>query len=102
MRAGDDALWDRAEAALRGAVRAAGLSPEEAPGAGAFYGPKLELVLSDRCGRAWQCGTIQLDFVLPERFGIPFVMLHRAMLGMRARRLSRRASSARTPTPSPS
>ncbi len=81
VRAGSDALWDRAESALSGAVRAAGLEPSVVPGGGAFYGPKLELVLEDARGRRWQCGTVQLDFVLPERFGLPFVMLHRAMLG---------------------
>jgi threonyl-tRNA synthetase len=80
-RAGADALWDRAEVALERAVCAAGLPSSIVPGGGAFYGPKLEILLMDHRGRAWQCGTIQLDFVLPERFGLPFVMLHRAMLG---------------------
>jgi threonyl-tRNA synthetase len=88
-RHGDDALWDRAEGAL---ARAAGDFPcKIQPGQGAFYGPKIELVLHDSMGRAWQCGTIQLDYVLPERFDVryvdargerrPLVMLHRAMLG---------------------
>jgi threonyl-tRNA synthetase len=80
-RAGSDALWDRAEAALERAVCGAGLSYSLVPGGGAFYGPKLEILVNDRRGRAWQCGTIQLDFVLPERFGLAHVMLHRAMLG---------------------
>lgn len=88
-RAGDDAAWDRAEAALRAA-----LGEREHvvhPGEGAFYGPKIELALEDRLGRAWQCGTIQLDLVLPARFGVWYAdedgarrvpaMLHRAMLG---------------------
>lgn len=88
-RAGSDAQWDRAEAALRAALG----DREHAlqPGEGAFYGPKIELVLRDRLGRRWQCGTIQLDLVLPERFGVRYAdgrgaqgapaMLHRAMLG---------------------
>jgi threonyl-tRNA synthetase len=91
QRAGDDALWDRAEAALGAAAQAAGLSYEVEPGGGAFYGPKLSFYLQDRVGRAWQCGTIQLDFVLPERLGARYVdsagrfaqpvMLHHAVLG---------------------
>ncbi len=90
-RAGSDELWDRAEAALLAAAKSAGLAFEMQPGEGAFYGPKLEFVLRDRLGRSWQCGTIQLDFVLPERFDIHYVdasgarrrpvMLHRALLG---------------------
>ncbi len=90
-RAGSDAVWDRAEAALSAAARSAGLEYREQPGEGAFYGPKLEFVLRDRLGRSWQCGTIQLDLVLPERFDITYVdasgarrrpaMLHRAVLG---------------------
>jgi threonyl-tRNA synthetase len=90
-RAGSDADWDRAEALLADAARAAGLACELHPGDGAFYGPKLEFALRDRLGRAWQCGTIQLDPVLPERFGVAYVdahgarrtpvMLHRAILG---------------------
>ncbi len=90
-RAGDDALWDRAERLLAEAAEAARLSPVVQPGEGAFYGPKLELSLRDRTGRRWQCGTIQLDLVLPGRFDVAYVdakgerrrpvMLHRAMLG---------------------
>jgi threonyl-tRNA synthetase len=90
-RAGDDGVWDRAEAMLAAAATQAGLAFEIHPGEGAFYGPKLEFTLQDHRGRAWQCGTIQLDMVLPERFdlqvsgpgGEPLrpVMLHRAMLG---------------------
>lgn len=91
VRAGSDALWDRAEAMLGDAARQAGLAFEAHPGEGAFYGPKLEFTLRDHQGRGWQCGTIQLDFVLPERFGLQVpgpegepirpVMLHRALLG---------------------
>jgi threonyl-tRNA synthetase len=91
VRAGSDELWDRAEHVLADAVARAGLDCIMQPGAGAFYGPKLELVLKDDRGRDWQCGTLQLDFVLPERFGLdyvdddgkkkPLVMIHRAMLG---------------------
>ena len=90
-RLGDDAVWDRAEALLAEAARAAGLEWSHQPGEGAFYGPKLEFVLRDRLGRAWQCGTIQVDLVLPERFELAFgdgsggrhrpVVLHRALLG---------------------
>ncbi len=90
-RAGDDAMWDRAEALLAEAARAAGLDCEPGPGDGAFYGPKLEWVLRDRAGRSWQCGTIQLDMVMPERFDLAYVaaggsrarpvMLHRALYG---------------------
>ena len=89
-RAGDDAWWDRAEAALEAAARAAG-PVEIVPGGGAFYGPKLEFVLRDRRGRPWQCGTIQLDLVLPRRFDLRYVdaggerrfpaILHRALFG---------------------
>src|SRR5690606_16904142 len=91
VRAGDDATWDRAEAALRQAAEAAGLALEHNPGEGAFYGPKLEFVLRDAIGRDWQCGTLQVDFVLPERLDAEYVgedgerhrpvMLHRAILG---------------------
>ena len=91
VRAGDDATWDRAEAALKGAVEEAGLPYSLNPGEGAFYGPKLEFVLRDAIGRDWQCGTFQVDFVLPERLGASYVgedgekhrpvMLHRAILG---------------------
>jgi threonyl-tRNA synthetase len=91
QRAGSDDVWDRAEAVLQEAARNAGLEYVLQPGQGAFYGPKLEFVLKDRLGRAWQCGTIQLDFVLPERFDLGYVsaggarkrpvMLHRALFG---------------------
>ena len=94
-RAGDDAVWDRAEAALKDACAAAGLSYTLNPGEGAFYGPKLEFVLRDALGRDWQCGTLQVDFVLPERLDANYigedgqrhrpVMLHRAILGSLAR-----------------
>jgi threonyl-tRNA synthetase len=91
LRAGDDATWDKAEGALRDAVEEAGLDYTLNPGEGAFYGPKLEFVLRDAIGRDWQCGTFQVDFVLPERLGASYVgedgekhrpvMLHRAILG---------------------
>jgi threonyl-tRNA synthetase len=91
IRAGSDEVWDRAEAALKKAVEAAGLSYVLNPGEGAFYGPKLEFVLKDAIGREWQCGTLQVDFVLPERLDASYVgedgakhrpvMLHRAILG---------------------
>ena len=91
VRAGDDATWDKAEAALRDATAAAGLETTLNPGEGAFYGPKLEFVLRDAIGRDWQCGTLQVDFVLPERLDAEYVaedgarhrpvMLHRAILG---------------------
>jgi len=90
-RAGSDEVWDKAEAALLSATRAAGIEPELNPGEGAFYGPKLEFVLTDAIGRDWQCGTHQVDFVLPERLDSTYVgadgakhrpvMLHRATLG---------------------
>lgn len=90
-RAGEDAVWDRAEAALTEAVEASGLEYTLNPGEGAFYGPKLEFVLRDAIGRDWQCGTLQVDFVLPERLDASYigedgekhrpVMLHRAILG---------------------
>lgn len=91
VRAGEDAVWDQAEGALWEAVRAAGLDCTLNPGEGAFYGPKLEFVLRDAIGREWQCGTLQVDFVLPERLDASYigpdgakhrpVMLHRAILG---------------------
>jgi threonyl-tRNA synthetase len=91
VRAGEDAVWDQAEGALWDAVRAAGLECTVNPGEGAFYGPKLEFVLRDAIGRDWQCGTLQVDFVLPERLDANYigpdgakhrpVMLHRAILG---------------------
>jgi threonyl-tRNA synthetase len=90
-RAGSDAVWDRAEAGLREALAASGQSWEELPGEGAFYGPKIEYQIKDALGRSWQCGTMQLDFVLPERLDAEYVaednarhrpvMLHRAILG---------------------
>ena len=91
VRAGDDATWDRAEAALKAAVDQSGLEYNLNPGEGAFYGPKLEFVLRDAIGREWQCGTLQLDFVLPERLDATYIgedgakhrpaMLHRAVVG---------------------
>lgn len=91
QRAGSDETWDRAEHALKSAVEAAGLEYTLNPGEGAFYGPKLEFVLRDAIGRDWQCGTLQVDFVLPERLDAEYVaednsrkrpvMLHRAILG---------------------
>ncbi len=90
-RSGSDEVWDKAETALLAATRAAGIEPELNPGEGAFYGPKLEFVLTDAIGRDWQCGTHQVDFVLPERLDANYigedgakhrpVMLHRALLG---------------------
>ena len=90
-RVGDDAIWDRAEAALRTASEAAGIQYTVNRGEGAFYGPKLEFVLRDAIGRDWQCGTLQVDFNMPERLGAYYideqsakrtpVMLHRAMFG---------------------
>ena len=91
VRAGDDATWDKAESALTDACSAAKLETTLNPGEGAFYGPKLEFVLRDAIGRDWQCGTLQVDFVLPERLDAEYVgedgnrhrpvMLHRAILG---------------------
>jgi threonyl-tRNA synthetase len=91
VRAGSDAVWDRAEAALSEACTLAGVDYTLNPGEGAFYGPKLEFVLRDAIGRDWQCGTLQVDFVLPERLDAEYVaedgsrrrpvMLHRAVLG---------------------
>jgi threonyl-tRNA synthetase len=90
-RAGSDAVWDEAENGLRDALGQAGLSYEELPGEAAFYGPKIEYHLRDSIGRTWQCATIQLDMVLPERLDASYigedgdkhrpVMLHRAVLG---------------------
>ena len=90
-RAGEDVVWDQAEKALIEAIETAGYNYELNPGDGAFYGPKLEFVLRDAIGRDWQCGTLQVDFVLPERLDASFidengkknrpVMLHRAILG---------------------
>jgi len=90
-RAGSDNVWDKAEGALKAATDAAGYNFTLNPGEGAFYGPKLEFVLTDAIGRDWQCGTLQVDFVLPERLDANYVgadgnkhrpvMLHRATLG---------------------
>ncbi|WP_438393328.1 threonine--tRNA ligase [Caballeronia sp. DA-9] len=90
-RAGTDETWDRAEQGLRDALTACGLTWEELPGEGAFYGPKIEYHIKDALGRSWQCGTLQLDMVLPERLGAEYVaednsrkrpvMLHRAIVG---------------------
>jgi threonyl-tRNA synthetase len=91
IRAGSDAIWDRAEGALKEACAIAGVDYVLNPGEGAFYGPKLEFVLRDAIGREWQCGTLQVDFVMPERLDAQYVaedgtrrrpvMLHRAILG---------------------
>ena len=90
-RAGSDDIWDKAEQGLRDALTACGVEWEELPGEGAFYGPKIEYHVKDAIGRSWQCGTLQLDFVLPDRLGAEYVtesngrarpvMLHRAILG---------------------
>ena len=90
-RAGNDEVWDQAEKSLINAVESAGYNYELNPGEGAFYGPKLEFILRDAIGRDWQCGTLQVDFVLPERLNASYigedgqkyrpVMLHRAILG---------------------
>ena len=90
-RVGDDAVWDKAEAALKQAMEATGLEYTFNPGEGAFYGPKLEFVLRDAIGRDWQCGTLQVDLNLPGRLGATYigedgnkktpVMLHRALFG---------------------
>jgi threonyl-tRNA synthetase len=91
VRAGSDEVWDQAEEALWQAVRASGIETTLNPGEGAFYGPKLEFCLRDAIGREWQCGTFQVDFVLPDRLGASYVaedgrkhtpvMLHRAIFG---------------------
>ena len=90
-RSGSDDVWDKSETALKAATEAAGCDFSLNPGEGAFYGPKLEFVLTDAIGRDWQCGTLQVDFVLPERLDATYigtdgakhrpVMLHRAVLG---------------------
>ena len=90
-RLGDDATWDKAEEALRSALRSAGVEWEELPGEGAFYGPKIEYHLKDAIGRTWQLGTMQVDFMMPRRLGAEYVdegsqkrhpvMLHRAIVG---------------------
>ena len=91
VRVGSDAIWDKAEAALKGAIERLGLPYEINPGDGAFYGPKLDFKLTDAIGREWQCGTFQCDFNLPQRLEAEYVgedgarhvpvMLHRAVLG---------------------
>lgn len=91
VRAGEDSIWDEAEAGLEKALKTAGLTYEVLSGEGAFYGPKLEFHLKDAIGRTWQCGTVQLDFVMPERLDANYigedgekhrpVMIHRAVLG---------------------
>jgi threonyl-tRNA synthetase len=91
QRAGSEDVWDKAESALKEACTVAGVDYEYNPGEGAFYGPKLEFVLRDAIGRDWQCGTLQVDLVLPERLDASYVgedsarhrpvMLHRAILG---------------------
>ena len=90
-RVGSDDIWDKSEEALRGALRASGITWLELPGEGAFYGPKIEFHIKDAIGRSWQCGTIQVDFSMPGRLGAEYVdedntrkvpvMLHRAILG---------------------
>jgi threonyl-tRNA synthetase len=90
-RVGSDEVWDKAEDALRGGLRASGLAWTELPGEGAFYGPKIEFHIKDAIGRSWQCGTMQVDFSMPGRLGAEYVaanderkvpvMLHRAILG---------------------
>ncbi|MEL0232580.1 MAG: threonine--tRNA ligase, partial [Hyphomicrobiales bacterium] len=90
-RLGDDKLWDSSENALRNALQKSDITWEELPGEGAFYGPKIEYHLKDSIGRSWQCGTIQVDFMMPQRLGANYisadntkehpVMLHRAILG---------------------
>jgi len=90
-RMGDDSIWDKAEAALEGALDKHGLEYVVAHGDGAFYGPKIDFDLTDCLGRKWQCGTIQLDFQMPERFDLEYVgpdgarhrpvMIHRAIVG---------------------
>ena len=91
VRAGSNDVWDKSEKALKDAVEVAGYDFELNPGEGAFYGPKLEFILKDAIGREWQCGTLQVDFVLPDRLDATYigedgekhrpVMLHRAVLG---------------------
>ncbi len=90
-RIGSDEMWDRAEAALQGALEGEGLAYEVNPGDGAFYGPKIDLHMADSIGRSWQLGTVQLDYSMPERFELAYtgadnaehrpVMIHRALLG---------------------
>jgi len=90
-KVGSEEIWDKSEDALRAGLRASGITWEELPGEGAFYGPKIEFHIKDAIGRSWQCGTIQVDFSMPGRLGAEFVdedntrkvpvMLHRAILG---------------------
>jgi threonyl-tRNA synthetase len=90
-RLGDDALWDRTEGALAEALRSQGLEYTVNAGDGAFYGPKIDLHMTDSLGRSWQLGTVQLDYSMPERFGLTYtgadnaehrpVMIHRALFG---------------------
>jgi threonyl-tRNA synthetase len=90
-RIGEDAAWDKAETALREALKASGLAWDELPGEGAFYGPKIEFHIKDAIGRSWQCGTVQVDYSMPHRLGAEYVgednarhtpvMLHRAIVG---------------------
>jgi threonyl-tRNA synthetase len=91
QRIGSDEMWDRAEAKLEGALKAQGLDYELNPGDGAFYGPKIDMHMTDSLGRSWQLGTVQLDYSMPERFGLAYtgadnsehrpVMIHRALFG---------------------
>jgi threonyl-tRNA synthetase len=91
QRIGSDEMWDRAEAALAGALESEGLAYELNPGDGAFYGPKIDLHMTDSLGRSWQLGTCQLDYNMPARFGLTYtgadnaehcpVMIHRALMG---------------------
>jgi threonyl-tRNA synthetase len=97
-RAGDEATWDWSEAALGDAARRCGLAPQINPGEGAFYGPKLEFAVRDRLGRSWQCGTVQLDSVLPERLEASYIapdgsratplMIHHAIFGSLGRMIA--------------
>jgi threonyl-tRNA synthetase len=90
-RIGEDEVWDRAEAALRAALHSCGVEWTELPGEGAFYGPKIEYHMRDSIGRSWQCGTMQVDFMMAQRLGAEYVgednarhhpvMLHRAIVG---------------------
>jgi threonyl-tRNA synthetase len=90
-RVGSDEIWDKAEAALEGALKRLGLKYKINPGDGAFYGPKIDFHIKDAIGRTWQCGTVQCDFSMPQRFGLEYigadgqrhhpVMIHRALLG---------------------
>jgi threonyl-tRNA synthetase len=98
VRTGDDATWDWSEAKLGDAARQCGLAPHINPGEGAFYGPKLEFALRDRLGRSWQCGTVQLDSVLPQRLDASYIaadgsrarplMIHHAIFGSLGRMIA--------------